>query len=292
MIEALAGVEVCVTQMAPLTERVLDACPDLRLFCVGRGGPVNANLDAARRAGVAVTFAPGRNATATAEHTLALMLAAARRIPAVHADLVAGTWRGDYYVYDQVGPEVAGSTVGLVGYGAIGRRVADMRHRLRRPGPRPRPLRDPADPAVRAEVGRPRRPAVQRATSSPCTPGSRPRPPGLIGAGRGSPRCPPARSWSTARAARCVDYDAVCDALDDGPAVRCRVRRVPRRADPGRVPAADHARPRPHPAPGRRQPPDRAQRRADRRRRGRPLRRRPGARAPGLTAHAGSAVRE
>lgn len=124
LIAALQGVEVCVTQMAPLTEAVLESCPDLRLFCVGRGGPVNANLDAATRHGVAVTYAPGRNSTATAEHTVAMMLAAARRIPATHSDLRSGVWRGDYYTYDAVGPEIEGSTVGLVGYGAIGRKVA------------------------------------------------------------------------------------------------------------------------------------------------------------------------
>src|SRR5918994_164192 len=75
MIDALRGVEICVTQMAPLTEKILDACPDLRLFCISRGGPVNANIEAATRHGVAVTSAPGRNATATAEHTVAMMLA-------------------------------------------------------------------------------------------------------------------------------------------------------------------------------------------------------------------------
>ena len=56
MIDALRGVEICVTQMAPLTEKILDACPDLRLFCISRGGPVNANIEAATRHGVA---APG-----------------------------------------------------------------------------------------------------------------------------------------------------------------------------------------------------------------------------------------
>jgi D-3-phosphoglycerate dehydrogenase len=124
LIEALDGVEVCVTQMAPLTQRILEACPELRLFCVSRGGPVNANLSAATRHGVAVSFAPGRNATATAEHTIALMLAAARRVPAAHGDLADGRWRGDYYMFEKVGPELAGSTVGIVGYGAIGSRVA------------------------------------------------------------------------------------------------------------------------------------------------------------------------
>lgn len=124
LIKALAGVEVCVTQMAPLTERVLAASPELKLFCISRGGPVNANLEAATRHGVAVCFAPGRNASATAEHTIGIMLAAMRRIPQTHADLAVGTWRGDYYMYDNVGPELEGSTVGLVGYGAVGSRVA------------------------------------------------------------------------------------------------------------------------------------------------------------------------
>lgn len=124
MIEALRGARICVTQMGPLTERVLEACPELELFCVSRGGPVNANLEAATRHGVAVTSAPGRNASATAEHTVALILAAARRLPELHAELRAGRWRGDYYAYDSTGIEIDGATVGLLGYGAIGSRVA------------------------------------------------------------------------------------------------------------------------------------------------------------------------
>jgi D-3-phosphoglycerate dehydrogenase len=124
MAEALDGVEICLTQMGPLTEKVLESASALRLFCVTRGGPVNANLDAATRQGVAVCSAPGRNATATAEHTVAMMLAAMRRIPQTHADLTAATWRSDYYSYQTVGPELEGSTVGLVGYGAVGHRVA------------------------------------------------------------------------------------------------------------------------------------------------------------------------
>ncbi|HEX2130721.1 MAG TPA: 2-hydroxyacid dehydrogenase [Actinophytocola sp.] len=126
LIAALAGVRVCVTQFAPLTERVLAACPELELFAVGRGGPVNVNLAAARAHGVTVTNAPGRNAVATAEHTVAMILAAARRIPHTHGELRDGVWRGDYYRYDQVGIELSGATVGLVGYGAIGRRVAGI----------------------------------------------------------------------------------------------------------------------------------------------------------------------
>jgi D-3-phosphoglycerate dehydrogenase len=124
MIEALAGAQVCLTQLAPLTARILDACPDLQLFAISRGGPVNANLKAATEHGVAVTFAPGRNAVATAEYAVALMLAAMRQIPQSHAGIVDGRWEGGLYAYDATGLELEGTTVGLVGAGAIGSRVA------------------------------------------------------------------------------------------------------------------------------------------------------------------------
>lgn len=126
LITALAGAQICVTQLAGLTEKVLAESPELRLFGVSRGGPVNANLTAATEHGVAVTFAPGRNAVATAEHAMALILAAVRRIPGTHAELLGGVWRGDLYQYDQVGPELENAEVGVVGYGAIGARVGRM----------------------------------------------------------------------------------------------------------------------------------------------------------------------
>lgn len=213
LIEALRGVDICVTQMAPLTERVFEACPDLRLVCVGRGGPVNVNVAAAAARGVAVCSAPGRNAVATAEHTVALMLAATRRVPSTHADLAAGTWRGDYYVYDQVGPELADSTVGIIGYGAIGRRVAAI---MRGFGAHvlvadpyvtatdvsPAELTDLPDLLARSSF------VTVHARATPETEGLISRtaiaqmPAGavLVNCARGS----------------LVDYDAVCDALDEG----------------------------------------------------------------------------
>jgi D-3-phosphoglycerate dehydrogenase / 2-oxoglutarate reductase len=124
MIEALDGVRVCLTQLAPLTKRILSACPDLELFAVSRGGPVNANLDAATARGVVVTFAPGRNATATAEYTVGMMLATLRGIADGHAGVGAGRWEASRFVFSASGFELEGTTVGLVGAGAIGSRVA------------------------------------------------------------------------------------------------------------------------------------------------------------------------
>ncbi|OQO92499.1 hydroxyacid dehydrogenase [Saccharomonospora piscinae] len=124
VIEALDGAEVAVTQMAPFTRKVFASAPGLKLVSVCRGGPVNVDLAAATEAGVAVTFAPGRNAAAAAEFAVGLLLAALRRISTSSAELLSGTWRGDYYAYANAGVELDGTTVGLVGYGAIGARVA------------------------------------------------------------------------------------------------------------------------------------------------------------------------
>jgi D-3-phosphoglycerate dehydrogenase len=124
LIEALGTAQVCVTQMAPVTRKVLDGAPGLRLVVVGRGGPVNVNLEAAKERGVQVCNTPGRNAAATAEYTVGLMLAAMRRIPETSAALAEGRWAGEFYTYDNCGPGLDGATVGLIGCGAVGSRVA------------------------------------------------------------------------------------------------------------------------------------------------------------------------
>lgn len=213
LIEALQGVRICVTQMAPLTERVLRAAPELELFCVTRGGPVNANVDAATRHGVAVSFAPGRNATATAEHTLGMILAAVRRIPQTHGELLEGTWRGDYYVYDNVGPELEGNSVGLVGYGAIGSRVARM---LRGFGAEvlvfdPYVSEDALDGAKRVSLDE----LLSRSTVVSLHARATPETTGMIGAEQIRAMPPGSVLVNCARGAL-LDYDALCDALDSG----------------------------------------------------------------------------
>ncbi len=128
VIKALQGVSIYVANHSPLTKKVLEGAPDLRLAVIARGGPTNANVKAATEHGVLVCNAPGRNATATAEHTLSLILSVLRRIPETDAALHRGEWLGRYYEYDQSGLELEGSTAGLIGYGAVGSRVARMLH--------------------------------------------------------------------------------------------------------------------------------------------------------------------
>ncbi|MEV0633613.1 2-hydroxyacid dehydrogenase [Streptomyces sp. NPDC050619] len=127
LIGALDEAEVLVTQMGPVTERVLESAGSLRLVVVCRGGPVNVNLEAAKTHDVRVCYAPGRNAAATAEFTVGLLLAALRRIPQAHNLLARqGSWEGGaaYYTYEHSGLELEDLPVGLIGYGAVGSRVA------------------------------------------------------------------------------------------------------------------------------------------------------------------------
>jgi D-3-phosphoglycerate dehydrogenase / 2-oxoglutarate reductase len=105
---------------AKFTDRVLVGCPRLRLISIWGTGTDNVDLAACRARGVAVTNTPGVNARAVAEHTVALMLAITRRIPAMDRDARAGQWPRGLLV------QLEGLTVGLIGLGAIGGRVAEL----------------------------------------------------------------------------------------------------------------------------------------------------------------------
>ncbi len=99
------------------------------LQVIGRAGIGVDNVDvrAATRAGVVVMNTPEGNATTTAEHTLAMMMAAARMIPAAHASMRAGKWEKKQFL----GRELFAKTLGVIGLGNIGRIVVDRAQGLR-----------------------------------------------------------------------------------------------------------------------------------------------------------------
>jgi D-3-phosphoglycerate dehydrogenase len=103
-----------------VTSAVLERSPKLRV--VGRAGVGvdNVDLDAATRRGVLVMNTPGGNAPSVAEHTLALMLSLARKIPALNAAMHAGRWEKS----KGQGTELRGKTLGLIGLGRVGAEVA------------------------------------------------------------------------------------------------------------------------------------------------------------------------
>jgi len=123
MLKELDGVSICIAHHAPFTRKVIENARDLRLVIVCRGGPVNANIAAATEHGIKISYTPARNAAATAEHTIAMMMCAIRHISTSDAALRRGQWKGDY-TWETAGFELETAVVGLIGYGAIGCIVA------------------------------------------------------------------------------------------------------------------------------------------------------------------------
>lgn len=126
IVEFIGDASILVTHLAPITGAMLDRMPKLKLIAVSRGGPVNIDMAAARERGVTVVNAPGRNASAVAEFTIAAILVETRLIRAGHEALRRGEWRGDLYRADLTGTELSELTVGLIGYGEIGTRVVPL----------------------------------------------------------------------------------------------------------------------------------------------------------------------
>ena len=124
----LGSAPVLVTQLAPVPESVFEVAERLKLVVVARGGPVNVDLDAASRHGVTVVNAPGRNASAMAEFTVAAILVETRNITRGHDAMRHGRYRSDLYRADLTGNELSDLTVGIVGFGEIGQRVATLLH--------------------------------------------------------------------------------------------------------------------------------------------------------------------
>lgn len=124
--EAAAGSRLLVTEIETVDAELLDALPELRLVATARGGPVNVDLAACAARGIPVVFTPARNADSVADFVLGALLSLARRIGAGERHLREHGWLvGDELPYLHFrGPELAGRTLGVVGYGAIGRRVA------------------------------------------------------------------------------------------------------------------------------------------------------------------------
>ncbi len=99
--------------------------PKLRLFQLLSAGYDTVDIEAARRAGVPVCNNGGANSTAVAEHALMLMLATCRRLVWQHESVAGGRWRGNDPASTRL-YELRGKTLGIVGLGAIGKKVARL----------------------------------------------------------------------------------------------------------------------------------------------------------------------
>ncbi|WP_221936935.1 phosphoglycerate dehydrogenase [Mycolicibacterium sp. 018/SC-01/001] len=120
LVELLTGVDAVIAASDPFTASVLAAAPALRVIARTGVGFDAIDVDAATERGIVVCNAPGVNRQSVAELTLAFLLMCARHINPVVTDVRSGGWGRPS------GTELAGTTLGVIGLGAIGRAVAQL----------------------------------------------------------------------------------------------------------------------------------------------------------------------
>ena len=130
--DRLADCEVAILNKIKITADILDAAPRLRLVCLTATGYDNVDLEAARAHGVAVCNVPGYSTPSVVQVTLATVLSLATHLPAYAAHVRTGDYTrgGVANCLVPVYHELCGKTWGIVGYGSIGRGVADVARAL------------------------------------------------------------------------------------------------------------------------------------------------------------------
>lgn len=130
--ELLRDASVAVTNKTVLPRAVFAACPALRFVSVLATGTNVVDLEAARDHDVVVSNVPAYSTASAAQHTIALLLALALRVEEHSASVHAGDWTRspDFSYWTSPLVELSGLTLGIVGFGAIGERVAAIAQAL------------------------------------------------------------------------------------------------------------------------------------------------------------------
>lgn len=117
-------IDAVILRAETFTREMIEASPRLKIIARHGVGTDNVDLAAASESGIWVTSTPGSNSNAVAEHVFALLLSLTRQIVPAANRVLAGTWAEGRS--DLIGYELSGRTLGIVGFGAIGKRVATI----------------------------------------------------------------------------------------------------------------------------------------------------------------------
>ena len=123
--ERIGDADIILLNKTPITAAVLDACPTVKLICVLATGYNVVDCDAAKARGIPVCNVPAYGTAAVAQFTFALLLELCHRV-GLHSDSVhAGDWCAspDFCYWRTPQMELAGKTIGIIGFGRIGRAV-------------------------------------------------------------------------------------------------------------------------------------------------------------------------
>ncbi|MDO5152399.1 MAG: D-2-hydroxyacid dehydrogenase [Eubacteriales bacterium] len=127
-IARIGGSEIVLVNKVPITRRIVDACPNLKLICVQATGYNLVDCGACTRRGILVTNVPTYGTAAVAQFTMALLLELCHRVGLHDASVHQGDWVKStnfcYWLSPQM--ELAGKTMGIIGFGRIGRAVGRL----------------------------------------------------------------------------------------------------------------------------------------------------------------------
>jgi phosphoglycerate dehydrogenase-like enzyme len=134
LLKRIKGVEILLVHKAPVTSEVIKSADKLRIIGVPRTFPDNVDIKTATEKGIPIVYAPGRNARAVAELTIGLILTEVRNICRAQSWFREGNWKksdsDDYPKQFFTGIELEDKSLGIVGFGEIGKRVAKIASEL------------------------------------------------------------------------------------------------------------------------------------------------------------------
>lgn len=127
-IERIADNEIVLVNKVPITQEILDACPNIKLICVQATGYNIVDCEACARRGIPVTNVPSYGTAAVAQFTMGLILEMCHRIGLHNHSVHQGDWINSsnfcYWLTPQM--ELAGKTIGIIGFGRIGQAVGKL----------------------------------------------------------------------------------------------------------------------------------------------------------------------
>ena len=128
VVERARDATILIVNKVPLREAVLDQLPNLRFVAVAATGTDNVDLAACRRRGIPVSNVQAYAVHTVPEHAFALILALRRSLPAYRDSVAAGEWQraGQFTLLTHPIRDLHGSTLGIIGEGAIGQATADL----------------------------------------------------------------------------------------------------------------------------------------------------------------------
>lgn len=132
LINRIGKKEVIMTSKCFITREIIEKCPDLKYIGSMATGYNNIDVKAAAEAGIVVTNVPAYSTDAVAQHTMALLLELANNAGLHNASVQSGDWsRCEHFCYwKKPVTLLAGKSIGIIGYGAIGSKVAEIARAL------------------------------------------------------------------------------------------------------------------------------------------------------------------